>query len=125
MMKYKKTKRNVMLLLCITMLMGCTLVVSAVNCTGIATVRKTGVGTVYSATSGGTLGLAKYNASCDKGTLWVEAQEWRNSKYMTADIKTISSGRVVSGQTAKTGCVLWRIKLSGATGRGYGSIKAQ
>ena len=118
-------KRNVMLLLCITMLMGCTLVVSAVNATGIATVRKTGVSTVYSGASGGTLGYAKYNASCDKGTMIVSAQEWRNGKYMTAASKTISSGRVGSDQTAKTGCVLWRIKLSGATGRGYGSIKAQ
>jgi len=90
-------------------------------------VTKSGIASVNSGSTASTAGYVYYSASCTSGTMTATVQYYNNNnqKYEnTLASRTISSGESFSGLSAhEPGAVLFRLALSGMTGRGNGSIQ--
>lgn len=121
-------KKLLITILSMTMLLGGTLTVNAAAGMGkTARIAKYAKATVYSDVTGSYLGYATYGADCTKGTLTVTAQYFKNIEkgYKSAGVKFVDAGKSVTANTAKTGYKMWRVKVSGSSGRGIGWIKGQ
>ena len=118
-------KKTIIGILCLSILMGSSIMANAANATGTESVSKLGVSDVHSYASGGTGGYAIFSGKCTSGLMDVVAQELRNGRYVMANEFFLNKNLSGTKKTSNTGAKLWRVKLTGITGRGKGSITAQ
>lgn len=90
-------------------------------------VSKNSSSTVTSGSTGSLAGYAYYSASCTSGTLTATVQYYNNTTQTyenTLATRKITSGQSFSNESAHVGGArLFRLVLSGSTGRGSGSIQ--
>lgn len=89
-------------------------------------VTKSGASAVNSGSTGSLSGYAYYSASCTSGTMKVTVQYYdsTNQTYTNLVSHTISSGESFSNKSAHEGGIrMFRLVLSGWSGRGEGSIQ--
>lgn len=123
----KMRKKLMITILSMTMLLGCSLAVEAVVIGGTARIAKYSNATVYSDCTAAYLGYATYGASCTKGSMIVTAQQYMgvDNGYGFGHSSIVDANKSVSATTPKTGKKMWRVKVSGSSGRGIGWIKDQ
>lgn len=88
---------------------------------------KSGASNAYSGSTGSLAGYAYYSASCTTGTMTATVQYYNNISQTyenTLASRTISAGESFSGGSAhEGGARMFRLVLSGLSGRGEGSIQ--
>lgn len=91
------------------------------------TVIKNGPGTVHSNATGTNSFAFNYGASCSSGSMTVEVQHYLDGVYLpiVPIRKVISADSSFSDYGEYSGYKMFRIQLSGLTGRGSGWIQGR
>lgn len=125
-------RKNFKLLLAgICMMIGmlsATAVQAGVRYLNYETVSKTGVGTVYSNSTGTNTFHVEFGASCTAGTMYVTPQYYTGQGYRSINeaSKMLDKGLSLPGESVYySPAKIFRLELSGLTGRGNGWIQGK
>lgn len=127
----KKRKNFMKLLLatgCVILGLGAATVVQARAYISYETVTKSGASAVYSNSTGTNLFHVDYGASCASGTLYATVQYYTANGYVdiAESTKSLSAGETVrSASVYYSPYKIFRLKLSGVTGKGNGWIQGR
>lgn len=127
----KKRKNFMKLLLatgCVILGLGAATVVQARAYISYETVTKSGISTVHSNSTGTNSFHVDYGASCTSGTLYATVQYYTANGYenVPGATKTLSAGGTVSSASVYySPYKIFRLELSGTTGRGNGWIQGR